>query len=150
MNVDLDILVEDEAWRTACPNLESVAAAAFGAAAKAAAQSGGVSLMLTDDAAIRALNLKWRGKDKPTDILSFPADEQDRPFLGDIALAYGVCATDAAEKQIPLDQHLSHLFIHGYLHLLGHDHMDETQATEMEALEIRALASLGWPDPYKY
>ena len=70
-------------------------------------------------------------------------------MLGDIAVAYETCAKDASTKSIPLDQHLAHLLIHGYLHLIGHDHMEDTEADKMETLEIEALASLGWPDPYK-
>ena len=110
--------------------------------------AGEVSVLLTGNEEVRILNRDWRGKDTPTDVLSFPSDPMDRPFLGDIAVAYGVTNSDAQARDIPLEQHLSHLLIHGLLHLLGHDHKDDTEASEMEALEVAALASLGWPDPY--
>ena len=146
--IELDLLVEADDWAT-LTGLEAVCERALGAAARIGGIDGQVSLLLSDDDALQTLNRDWRGQDKPTDVLSFEAALQDRPFLGDIAVAFGVASRDAALKAIPLDQHLSHLLIHGYLHLIGHDHMEDTEAEEMEALEIAALASLGWPDPYR-
>lgn len=146
--IDLDMQVTAPAWSHEIPKLAEVCKRALGAAAALSQVRGAVSLLLTDDDEIQALNRDWRGKDKPTDVLSFPASEMDRPFLGDIAVSFGVTQADATARQIGLDQHLSHLLIHGLFHLLGHDHKDDTEAAEMERLEIAALASLGWPDPY--
>ncbi len=118
-----------------------------------------VSIRLAGDDEVRALNRQWRGKDKPTNVLSFPmltVDELDilantddgELLLGDLILAHGVCEAEARERQIPLSQHVSHLIVHGTLHLLGYDHIDDAQAEHMEALEVKALASLGLPNPY--
>ena len=146
--IELDLRIAADAWVAAIPNLETVCKRAIEAGAAQEKVEGEVSLLLTDDDEIQTLNRDWRGKDKPTDVLSFPTSEMDRPFLGDIAVSFGVTRADAKTKEIALDQHLSHLLIHGLLHLLGHDHKDDTEAHEMERLEIAALASLGWPDPY--
>jgi len=147
--IDLDLRVADEAWAGALPNIKIIAEKALAAGAEQMSATGEVSVLLTDNAEIQVLNRDWRDKDRPTDVLSFPADPMDRPFLGDIAVASGVAQSDAAARKIALDQHLSHLLIHGLLHLLGHDHIDDTEAAEMEAMEVAALASLGWPDPYR-
>lgn len=117
-----------------------------------------ISVRLTSDEQVRALNAEWRGKDKPTNVLSFPlveTDELDNPgegpelMLGDIVLAKGVCEREAAEKAIPVATHATHLLVHGTLHLLGYDHLDDDQATDMEDREVRALARLGIDDPYR-
>jgi probable rRNA maturation factor len=106
---------------------------------------------------VRALNAEWRGKDKPTNVLSFPmadadeledATEGPELMLGDIVLARGVCAAEAADKAISIEAHASHLLVHGTLHLLGYDHGDDDAAADMEAREVRALARLGIGDPY--
>ena len=117
-----------------------------------------LSVRLTSDAQVHALNMQWRGKDRPTNVLSFPlADaeelaetEADGPelMLGDIVLARGVCLSEAAEKQVPVEHHASHLLVHGTLHLLGYDHHDDNEDADMEAREVRALARLGISDPY--
>ena len=117
-----------------------------------------ISVRLTDDRQVRALNAHWRGKDKPTNILSFPLTEAaelscanvDGPelLLGDMVLAHGVCAAEAADRGIGLNDHAAHLLIHGTLHLLGHDHHDDDAAADMEAREVRALGRLGIADPY--
>ena len=117
------------------------------------------SLLFADDAEVHALNREWRGKDRPTNVLSFPMLEraellalaQDGPpeLLGDIALALETCAREAAEKGLPLDHHAAHLIVHGLLHLAGYDHeLGEEEAREMELLEIKALAQMGIADPY--
>jgi len=117
------------------------------------------SVLFTSDEEVHALNREWRGKDKPTNVLSFPmleredlldlAPEGPPEMLGDIVLAAGTCAREAAEKGVPLETHATHLLIHGLLHLAGHDHVDsDAQAEAMEALEIAALAKLGIGDPY--
>ena len=146
--VDLDLRVAEPKWAKSLPDLEAICQQALNAGAAQMTAKGEVAVLLTNNAEIQVLNRDWRAKDKPTDVLSFPADPMDEPFLGDIAIAIGVTQEDANTRNIGLDQHLSHLLIHGLLHLLGHDHKDDTEAAEMEALEIAALASLGWPDPY--
>lgn len=146
--VDLDLRVAEPEWTKNLPDLEAICQRALDAGAAQKDATGEVAILLTGNAEIQGLNRDWRGKDKPTDVLSFPADPMDKPFLGDIAVAIGVTQDDAKTRDLSLDQHLSHLLIHGLLHLLGHDHKDDTEAAEMEALEIAALASLGWPDPY--
>jgi probable rRNA maturation factor len=118
-----------------------------------------ISLRLTDDAEVQALNAAYRAKDTPTNVLSFPMVQRDllgslantddgEVLLGDIVLAQGVCAREAAEKNISFVHHATHLITHGTLHLLGYDHMMDSEAEAMEAMEIAALASLGIVDPY--
>jgi probable rRNA maturation factor len=112
--------------------------------------------MLTDDSGIRTLNSNWRGIDKPTNVLSFPALQPtgagmppDAPrMLGDIAIAYETTRKEADEEEKPFDHHLSHLAIHGFLHLIGYDHEKDDDAEAMESLEQEILAQLGIPDPY--
>jgi probable rRNA maturation factor len=118
-----------------------------------------LSVRLTDDEDVQALNAQWRGKDKPTNVLSFPLlDEQElrqanlagpELLLGDIVLARGVCLREAAEKGIAVEQHASHMVVHGTLHLLGYDHADEAEAADMESREVRALERLGIASPYE-
>jgi probable rRNA maturation factor len=118
-----------------------------------------ISVTLTGDEQVRALNAHWRGKDKPTNVLSFPmADELDLSrtnvddrelLLGDVILAHGVCEAEAADKGIPLQDHATHLMVHGTLHLLGYDHDGDAQAADMEEREARALARLGIANPYE-
>ncbi|MCA8898106.1 MAG: rRNA maturation RNase YbeY [Hyphomonas sp.] len=146
--IEVDLIVEEAGWE-ALPDLQALCERAFAAGADAEPAEGAVSLLLADDAALHQLNRDFRGKDKPTDVLSFPAHEMDRPLLGDIAVSLGVASRDAGERGISLADHLTHLLIHGYLHLLGHDHEAPEEAAAMEALEIKALASLGIPNPYE-
>ena len=118
-----------------------------------------ISVTLTGDEQVRALNAHWRGKDKPTNVLSFPmADERDLAranaagaelLLGDIILARGVCEIEAAEKGVAVEDHATHLLVHGTLHLLGYDHHDDGEAADMEAREVRALGRLGIANPYE-
>jgi probable rRNA maturation factor len=105
-------------------------------------------VLLTDDAAVQDLNARFRGKDKPTNVLSFPAAENPERHLGDVALGYGVCAREADEQGKRLAHHLQHLVVHGVLHLLGFDHMSDDEAEAMEGLERLVMAGLGAPDPY--
>lgn len=111
-----------------------------------------VAVCLTDDAGIRRLNADFRDKDKPTDVLSFPSGDplpdQEQPMLGDVALALDFIAREAALENKSFEDHLLHLFVHGLLHLLGHDHEDPADAAEMEHLEQTILAGLGIADPY--
>lgn len=118
-----------------------------------------LSVRLTSDDEVHALNAEWRGKDKATNVLSFPMVEEEdlanvvepgpEVMLGDIILARGVCAAEAADKGVALESHAAHLMVHGTLHLLGYDHMDDDSAADMEAREVRALARLGIADPYE-
>jgi probable rRNA maturation factor len=105
-----------------------------------------VAIRLSDDAELRRLNLDFRGKDRPTDILSFPDDTPGR--LGDIAIALETTATAAAKRRVPLGAHVQRLIVHGVLHLLGHVHADAREAERMERLEREAMRKLGLPDPY--
>ena len=118
-----------------------------------------LSVRLTGDEEVRALNSEWRGKDKPTNVLSFPLLNDDdlrkanvagpELLLGDIILARGVCVSEAAEKGVSVEDHATHLLVHGTLHLLGYDHHEDSDAEDMEAREVRALARLGIADPYE-
>ena len=118
-----------------------------------------ISIRFADNAEVHALNRDYRGKDNPTNILSFPMVQPDmleivantddgEILLGDMILAQKTCANEAIEKAITLPQHVAHLIVHGTLHLLGFDHMDDPEAETMEALEVKALASMGLPNPY--
>lgn len=129
------------------------------AAMLSAAYMAEISVRLTDDDEVHALNRQYRDKDKPTNVLSFPMVQDDliegldnsddgEVLLGDIVLALGVCAREAAEKGVTTAQHATHLIVHGTLHLLGYDHMEDQEAEAMEDLERIALATLGIDDPY--
>ena len=119
-----------------------------------------VSVRLTSDDEVHALNRDYRQKDKPTNVLSFPMVQPDllasiamnsddgEVLLGDIVLAHGVCAAEAAEREIAMNDHARHLIVHGMLHLLGHDHMNDAEADAMEGIERDAMAALGLHDPY--
>ena len=145
----IDIEIEDAAWSAALPDAEILARTAAQATLDSeGATSEGVTLLLTDDESVRDLNARFREQDKPTNVLSFPAPANPAQFLGDVALAYGVCAREAAEQGKPLAHHLQHLVAHGVLHLLGYDHIGDDEAEAMEGLERVILASLGVPDPY--
>jgi probable rRNA maturation factor len=149
----IEVEVEDEAWSRTLPDWERLCVAA----AKGALEAGvdlsegaeySVTILLTDDEAVRELNDRFRHKNTATNVLSFPAHETATGHLGDIALAYGVCAREADEQAKPLAAHLQHLVAHGVLHLVGYDHEDEADAEIMEDLERRILSQLGLPDPY--
>jgi len=153
-----DILVVADCWQ-AEPEAEAVIQQAIRFAADnvdIGPDETELAIMLTDDAGIRTLNSNWRGIDKPTNVLSFPALQptgargpDDAPrMLGDIAIAYETTRREADEEGKPFDHHLSHLAIHGFLHLIGYDHENDVDAEEMEALEQTILAQLGIPDPY--
>lgn len=147
--ITVDLRVADPQW--AClGEIELLASSTFAAAraVMAVPASGEVALLLTNDAEMQALNATWRGKDAPTDVLSFSSGAAGSGFLGDIALGFGICARDATTAGRDLGDHTRHLLIHGLLHLMGHDHLAPDEAAEMESLEVAALASLGVPDPY--
>jgi probable rRNA maturation factor len=181
MKIALDISVPSGLWR-GLPRARALARETIAVAASESGLAEGegveVSLCLADDACLRALNLHWRGVDKPTNVLSFPAAPVDavdspsidgrptgRPLdrvstdragrarrarlqLGDIALAYETLAREASELGVPLADHYRHLVAHGFLHLLGYDHETEREAERMEALETRIMARLGAAEPY--
>lgn len=154
----IEVAIEDDRWSEAVPDLEVLVIRAVEAGLAVApeppAGAVAVSVLLADDAAVRALNRTWRGQDRPTNVLSFPAAPQPAHAgaavpLGDVVLAYDTVLRESAEQSKPLGHHLAHLLVHGTLHLLGQDHeTGEAEADAMEALEVAALASLGVPDPY--
>lgn len=143
----IEVEIEDEAWTAAVP--DAVAVVERAAAVALGAVEGDVVVLLTDDAAVHDLNLRFRDRDRPTNVLSFPAAESAAPHLGDLVLALGVCAAEAAAQGKSLADHLTHLTVHGVLHLLGRDHVEEVEAEAMEAEERTLLASLGVADPYR-
>ena len=145
----IDVEIEDEAWIAAAPQAQDLVRTAAAAALRQAESDGeAVTILLTDDDSVRDLNARFRGKDYATNVLSFPAPENPEGHLGDIALAFGVCAREASEQGKPLAHHLQHLVAHGVLHLLGYDHETDAEAEHMEGLERVVLAGLGVPDPY--
>ena len=145
----IDVEVEDASWTTALPDAEALTVRAAQAVLDNEGATGeGVTLLLTDDATVRDLNARFRQKDAATNVLSFPAPPNPEKHFGDVALAYGVCAREAAEQGKPLAHHLQHLVAHGVLHLLGYDHMTDAEAEAMEGLERVVLAGLGISDPY--
>lgn len=154
--IDIDILVETEGWagESSLRRLSVSAIAAAWEELDAGEQpESELSLVFTDDTTIRELNSDWRDKDKPTNVLSFPASnlkpgQKPGPMLGDIVIARETVAREAADEEKPFDHHLTHLVVHGFLHLLGYDHLSDTEAEEMEALERKILARLAIPDPY--
>lgn len=150
-----DVLVAADCWQaqTDVEDIVQRAIAAATAFVELPAEETEVAVMLTDDARIRELNKEWRGQDKPTNVLSFPAAQPPGTppapvMLGDIAIAFETTRREAETEGKPFCDHLSHLAIHGFLHLLGYDHLDDAEAEEMEALERKILASLGVADPY--
>lgn len=170
LDLDIALVVQDDRWSVAMPTLEQhlpdLAMAALSAGGLFARLTPGqgmeMSLVLADDATVQALNRDYRGKDAPTNVLTFALTEGDSispvamdpdrrlpPLgLGDVILAYETVTREAVEQGKPLSAHVSHLVVHGVLHLLGHDHMTDAQATAMEALERRVLQLYGIPDPY--
>lgn len=154
-----DVLVVADCWNAEA-DAEAVIQRAIAAAASmvdADTADAELAVMLTDDAGIRTLNNNWRSIDKPTNVLSFPAlqppagaeEPDDMPrMLGDIAIAYETTRREADDEQKPFDNHLSHLAVHGFLHLIGYDHEKDSDAETMENLEREILAQLGIPDPY--
>jgi probable rRNA maturation factor len=153
--LSLSVRIQAKSWRS-LPDLRPLIDAAANAAVAVCPvqplDGAELSLLLTDDRRIRIVNRDWRGLDKATNVLSFPAAPPDRiaqsPALGDIVLAYETVAREAGTEGRSIENHLSHLVIHGLLHLLGQDHETDADADRMEALEIAALASLSIADPY--
>jgi probable rRNA maturation factor len=160
----IDVAAPCRAWRRACPSAEQVARAAI-QQTLAHADAGfriprrtviEIAVCLANDAMQQQLNHDWRGVDRPTNVLAFPAWEPAAPIaagapllLGDIVLAFETVLHEAEGQEKPLADHLSHLVVHGVLHLLGYDHVTEPEAVAMETLETSILARLGVPDPYR-
>jgi probable rRNA maturation factor len=150
----VDVSVAAQCWSAAADTEATIkdAVSAVATAFPAECANAEVSVVLTDDARIRTLNRDWRGKDSPTNVLSFPSAESAAPglpiALGDIVLAYESICREAADEGRPFRHHLAHLTVHGMLHLLGHDHEADDNAERMEDAERRILATLGIPDPY--
>ena len=155
----IEVEIEADDWTTALPDAEAVVDRAATAALRDV--EGDLVVLLTDNGAVQLLNAQFRDKDRPTNVLSFPGGDMppipgDGPeggpaapeHLGDIVLAFGICRDEAAAQGKTLANHLTHLVIHGVLHVLGRDHEDETEAEAMEAEERSLLASLGVADPY--
>jgi probable rRNA maturation factor len=144
--VSIEFVVADTNWR-----VTGLRPALRRAAARALAHEGAVgdvTILLSDDAALRRLNRDFREKDRPTNVLSFPAVDNPEGHLGDLALAFGVTAAEAEAGGKSFADHASHLVVHGVLHLLGYDHETDAQAGIMEPLETEILAGLGIADPY--
>jgi len=162
----LEVAIEaDEEWDSSGFSEQLVRRAAEAAIAESAfpqlassPRAVEISVLLTGDEKVRDLNAEYRGKHKPTNVLSFPMTDPDdldanvaepELLLGDIILAHGVCEAEAAEKGVSVEQHATHLVVHGTLHLLGYDHHADDEAADMEAREVRALARLGIANPYE-
>lgn len=149
----VDILVESPRWR-AVPSARKTVRRAIAAAGTKARSGSELSVVLTDDAAVRTLNRRWRGKDRPTNVLSFPAGDsvptRGQPrHLGDIVIAYETTKREAIGESKPFAHHLAHLTVHGFLHLLGYCHDKNHDAEKMERLERTILKRIGIPDPYE-
>ena len=147
---DMDIAVQFDGWADSLSDIEGIARRAIVQTLTLldGPKLGELSIALVNDAAIQVLNREYRHKDKPTNVLSFP-DNGPAPLLGDIVLAFETVSREAAEKSITLQDHVTHLVIHGFLHLQGYDHETDATATEMEVLEIAALAALNIDNPYE-
>lgn len=150
--LEIDIAVEAGDWPDALqPLAEKVLRAAIENSGRPLDGDAELSVLLTDDAAQKALNRDWRGKDYATNVLSFPQIEPDdavEGLLGDISLAFETLTREAAELEKPFEHHFVHLLVHGMLHILGFDHETRAEALAMEAKETDIMALLGYPDPY--
>jgi len=148
----VDVLVDSDLWQEP-PKVRSIVRRAVAQAAATTSTTGTeLAIVLTDDSAIRQLNRLWRGIDAPTNVLSFPAKRaaDEPPHLGDIVLAHETIAREAKVEHKPLAHHVAHLAVHGFLHLVGHDHERDADAKAMETAERGILRRLGIPDPYRH
>jgi probable rRNA maturation factor len=152
MTPSIDIVRESPLWREQAGIDVTLRRSIAEAAADVSPKGGELAIILTDDARVRALNRVWRGIDKPTNVLSFPAKEAhahgEPALLGDIVIAYETTAREASADKKPFLHHLAHLTVHGFLHLRGYDHEAEDEAVAMEGIERAVLARLDVPDPY--
>lgn len=148
----VDIDVQSPLWAEQ-PAAEQTVRDAIAAAAALSTSGGEVSILLTDDSAVRVLNRDWRGIDKPTNVLSFPAPKNlsqgGAAILGDIVIAYETLKRESDDEDREFLHHLTHLTVHGYLHLLGYDHQTGAEAAAMEALESRIMTHMQLPDPWQ-
>jgi probable rRNA maturation factor len=142
----VQLVIEDPAWRS-YRGLQAKLKRVAQASAAAAKLRGGFTVLLADDARLNKLNREFRGKDKPTNVLSFPSGAKD--YHGDIAIAHGVTLAEAKAAGVRFADHASHLVVHGVLHLAGYDHETESDARVMEPLEVKILAQMGIADPYR-
>lgn len=163
MAVKVDLRTDCKAWKDALPDVRKIVEKAARAAWKAGnagdyalpVKNAEVSVMLTNDDAVRALNREYRGVDRPTNVLSFAAlDDEDEPIvdpmlLGDIVVAFETTEREAAEQNKTLAEHFFHLIVHGVLHLIGYDHVEDADAEVMEALETKIMVENGMDDPYE-
>ncbi len=158
----IEIVIGDQGWLAALSDIQERALACYQAVNRfEPACSGEVSLLLTNDQHIQTLNREYRDRNAPTNVLSFPAvpmpqlpniaqtDQSEQKLLGDIALGLEICVREAEQANCPFAHHTSHLIIHGLLHLTGYDHQGDTEAEEMENLEVKVLQSLNIANPYK-
>ncbi len=145
--VTVDVIMADPAWRRLVPRAEALARRAAAAALRESGAGGAITVLLADDRELRRLNGEHRGKDKPTNVLSFPGAGPGH--LGDIALALGVVRREALAAGKRPAAHFAHLVAHGTLHLLGHDHLSAGEARRMEQAEARAMGRLRLPNPWR-
>jgi len=149
----IEVIVRSTQWRKRPTAKTVVKKAVLAAAIAASTRPIELAIVLSDDSAIRALNRNWRGKNAPTNVLSFPAAAPGKarsasPYVGDIVIAYQTTEREAVAENKPFNHHLTHLAIHGFLHLLGYDHENDRDAQKMERLERKILERLAIPDPY--
>ncbi len=148
--LNIDVVVKSELWNRKKGVKSTVRRAIVKAAGVQSTPGSELAIVLTDDSTIRLLNRDWRGVDAPTNVLSFPASRAGgAPFIGDIVLAYETIAREARAERKPFAHHIAHLAVHGFLHLLGYDHLRKKDAEEMEQLERDILRRLRIPDPYR-
>jgi probable rRNA maturation factor len=150
----IDVAIEAEDWASLeAPSqlAEATILGAIGESGVALAANTEISVVFCDNHFIRGLNRKWRGIDKPTNVLSFPAggDAASEPLLGDIVIAFETASREASEAGMPLRDHIAHLLVHGFFHLIGHDHVGAAEAATMEALERASLSRLGNAEPFR-
>lgn len=151
--VHIDVMINSTCSQLPDQNeLEKWAAAALGHQFQEQRQEAEISLLIVDEAEGAELNRQWRGKEGPTNVLSFPSDlpaELELPLLGDLIICAPVVGQEAIEQKKSLNSHWAHMIVHGTLHLLGYDHIIDQEAEEMESLETEILGQLGYPDPYQ-
>lgn len=147
-SLDVELDCAEPRWNDALENLEETALSALEVAATLEGVSGVISLLFTNNDTIQRLNARWREQDKPTNVLSFPADPRAKPLLGDLALALETIEREAAQQGKTVRDHTIHLLVHGFLHLIGYDHIQNEDAEAMEARERAILSELSIADPY--